>query len=250
MKKACLRPLIILLWLLLWQLLSRVVNSLLLLPGPIDTLSTLVALAQTMAFWQSLLDSMLRILGGYLLAVLLGSLLAVLCSLSAAVSAFLEPLRSLIRSTPISSFIILVLLYLRVDRVPVFIAMLTVLPIVWQSLQQGISEVDPLLLEMGRAYGFGIKKLLLHIYLPSVRPYFYAGCATAIGFAWKAGIAAEVIARPALSIGRNLQDAKVYLRTEELFAWTLAIVLLSLLLEALLKRLMKRSKGEGMPHAH
>lgn len=250
MQKGWQKALVILLWLGIWQLVSSLINSVFLLPGPVDTLRRLLALAETADFWHSLLYSMLRILGGYLLAVLLGSLLALICSLNAWVSAFLEPLRSLIRSTPISSFIILVLLYLRVDQVPVFIAMLTVLPIVWQSLQQGIAEVDPLLIEMSRAYGFSRGKRLRHLYLPSIRPYFYAGCATGIGFAWKAGIAAEVIARPALSIGRRLQDAKVYLLTEELFAWTLAIVLLSLLLEALLKRLMQRNTRAGGSHAH
>lgn len=250
MRKGWLKALVIVLWLLLWQVLASLIGNPFLLPGPIDTMRSLFALAQTGSFWQSLGGSMLRILGGYLLAVLLGSLLALLCSLSAILGAFLEPLRSLIRSTPITSFIILVLLYLQVEQVPVFIAMLTVLPIVWQSLQQGIAEVDPLLIEMSRAYGFGHMKRLRQLYLPSIRPYFYAGCATGIGFAWKAGIAAEVIARPALSIGRNLQDAKVYLNTEELFAWTLAIVLLSLLLESLLKRLLQRSRGEGAPHAH
>ena len=71
-------------------------------------------------------------------------------------------------------------------------------------------------------------------------PYFLAACTTGLGFAWKSGIAAEVICRPGLSIGRQLQDAKIYLETPEVFAWTATVVVLSILLEKGLLRLAKR----------
>ena len=66
---------------------------------------------------------------------------------------------------------------------------------------------------------------------------------TGLGFAWKSGIAAEVIALPALSVGKNLYDTKIYLERADLFAWTLAVILLSLGLEALLKRAIGRIRG-------
>ena len=40
--------------------------------------------------------------------------------------------------------------------------------------------------------------------------------------AFKSGIAAEVIGVPDFSIGANLYEAKIYLDTASLFAWTLA----------------------------
>ena len=83
-------------------------------------------------------------------------------------------------------------------------------------------------------------KKLRHVYLPAVLPQWLAACTTGFGFAWKSGVAAEVIARPALSIGRNLYESKLYLNTEELFAWTAMVVLLSMLLERLLVRAMRR----------
>jgi NitT/TauT family transport system permease protein len=55
-----------------------------------------------------------------------------------------------------------------------------------------------------------------------------------MGLAWKSGIAAEVICRPDFSIGKQLQNAKIYLETPDVFAWTITIVLLSMLLEKLL----------------
>ena len=69
--------------------------------------------------------------------------------------------------------------------------------------------------------------------LPQVAPYFRAGCALGLGLCWKAGVAAEVIGMPVPSIGERLQQAKVYLDTPELFAWTLVIVLISVGFEKL-----------------
>ena len=57
---------------------------------------------------------------------------------------------------------------------------------------------------------------------------------------WKSGIAAEVIGMPEGSIGEQLQQAKVYLDTPDLFAWTLVIVLVSLAFERAFLALLRR----------
>lgn len=232
-------------WLLLWQLASHLVALPVLLPSPIATVRTMTALWGTSSFWSSLSISFVRVAFGMAAAITLGVLIAVLCAASSWAEAFLSPLRSVIRSTPITSIIILVLLWIRVDLVPVFIVFLTVLPIIWQTVQQGIIQTDKDLLEMGRVYAFSRTKLLRKIYVPSVLPYFYTACATGLGFAWKASIAAEVIARPIHSIGVRLQDAKVYLQTEQLFAWTATVILISILLETALKAWMRRQTRHG-----
>ena len=245
-KKRMRTALVFIFWLLVWQASASLAALPVLLPGPLATLEAMSRLAATSDFWLSAGASLLRIMAGYLLALLVGALLSVLCAGFETAEAILSPLRTLIRSTPITSFIILVLLWFRADKVPIFIAFLTVFPIIWHNVQQGIQQVDPELLEMAKVYTFRPSQMLVHIYLPSVSPYFYSAAATGLGFAWKAGIAAEVIAKPVYSIGRNLQDAKVYLQTESLFAWTLVVILLSLGLETLLKRMMrKREQGNG-----
>jgi len=232
-------------WLILWQAAAQWTALPVLLPSPIATLRTMIALWGTQAFWQSLGASFLRVALGMLAAIAAGIVLAVACALSSWVEAFLSPLRTVVRSTPITSIIILVLLWIRLDVVPVFIAFLTVLPMIWQAVQQGILQTDADLLEMGRVYRFSRQRVLRYIYVPSALPYFYTACATGLGFAWKASIAAEVIARPMHSIGARLQDSKVYLQTEQLFAWTATVILLSILLETALKGWMRRSARGG-----
>ena len=84
---------------------------------------------------------------------------------------------------------------------------------------------------MAAVYGMPRRRRLTAITVPSVMPYFMAACRSALGMAWKAGVAAEVIGVTRNSVGRELYYAKIYLETADLFAWTAVVVVMSLLLE-------------------
>ncbi len=244
MKRIVRGALIGMFWIGVWWIGAAMVGLPLLLPGPKDTLLALIRLAQTSLFWQSTGTTLLRVAAGYALAVVCGILLAVVCGKVAWIDALLSPIRTLIRATPVSSFIILVLLWMIRGRVPVFISFLMVLPIVWTGVQEALRAVDGNLLEMGKMYRLSGWKRFRYIFLPSVRPALISACVTGLGFAWKSGIAAEVIAQPAFSVGKYLNDSKVYMETADLFAWTLTVILLSMLLEKALKVIARRWKGE------
>ena len=54
------------------------------------------------------------------------------------------------------------------------------------------------------------------------------------------GIAAEVLTVPANSIGKMLYTSKLNFQIEELFAWTLVVIVLSLVIEQGLLTLLSR----------
>ena len=238
MKKTLRTLLIAAVWLAIWQVSAMLVGQELLIPAPAAVLARLWALCGQGAFWKSVALSMGRILLGYRLA--LGLLLGGLSAFCPAAGAFLSPLLAIIRSTPVASFIILVLVWLATDSVPVFTAMLMVLGVAWGNVSQGFASTDPGLLEMAKVYRLSRWQKLRHLYLPSMRPFFSAAALSSIGLAWKAGIAAEVICRPQFSMGRELYESKSYLEMPDLFAWTIAIILLSMALEQLFRRLLAR----------
>ena len=230
-------------WLLLWQALSMVFHSALILPSPVDTAKSLVRLAGQGVFWTSSLLSLLRIGAGYVAAVLLGTALGALTAFSPFADTLLRPLRGIMKATPVASFILLVLLWLRTGAVPAFTSFVMVLPLVWADVQEGIRATDARLIEMASLFRFGRKKTLLRVYLPSITPHLLAACATGLGFAWKAGVAAEVLARTAGSIGKNLIESKNYLETPDMFAWTTVVIALSMLFERVFVRLLARIRG-------
>lgn len=230
-------------WLLVWQLASMLVNQEVVLSPPLTVLTALWQLMGTEQFWLSLGASFLRIIGGFLLGVLLGSALALLCWRIGLARLLISPFMSVVRATPVASFIILLLFMARNSLIPVIIAALMVMPILWANVLKGLEETDEDLLEMGRVFALSKGWQLRHIYGPSVMAFFLPAALTGLGLAWKAGIAAEVLAAPEHSVGGMLYRAKIYLENPDMLALTLCVILISMGLERLLKRLMGGKHG-------
>ena len=147
---------------------------------------------------------------------------------------------SLVKATPVASFIMLALLWLDRDVLPVFISVLIVVPVVLSNTLAGIKAVDKDLLEVAEVFCFPYGRKLKRLYIPSVYPYFMSALRSSLGLAWKAGIAAEVLAVPALSIGKMIYDSKLYLETTDLFAWTAVVVIFSAIIEYFFCALFKK----------
>ena len=241
-------PLSILFWIGVWWLLAALMNKPLLLPTPFAVIKTIGTLSLTADFWLSISVSLVRILLGIALALLLGVLLAMLTVKSPFCHHLFSPLLTLCKATPVASVIFLVLLWVGRDQVPLFIAFIMALPIVWSNVREGLLQTDRKLLEMAQIFGLSKKEKLFAIRIPSLYPYFLAACRSAIALAWKAGIAAEVLCLPKRSIGLGIYEGKMYLETDALFAWTLVVILISALVEwgtlALLKKAQKHTHKE------
>ena len=190
-KKIIVNGLAVCFWLLLWQAASVCIGSDLLLVSPVKVLVTLAGLITTGDFWATVLFSTVRILSGFVLAVLVGVVLAVLAAGSGVVRALLRPLMVTVKSIPVASFIILALLWLRnTGNLAVFISFLMVLPIVYTNTLTGIRQADAQLLELARLYRVPWGRAMRYIRLPAVLPPFRAACAVGLGLCWKSGVAA------------------------------------------------------------
>ncbi|MCL2397938.1 MAG: ABC transporter permease subunit, partial [Defluviitaleaceae bacterium] len=151
------------------------------------------------------------------------------------------PAFNAIKAIPVVSFTILAIMWVESLNLSLsfFIAFITVLPIVYFNTYEGIKNTDAKLLEMSKVFVVSYKKIILHVYVPSVLPYVVSAAASGIGFAFKAGVAAELIGRVNHTIGFNLQIARNFLQMSDLLAWTIAIVLLSYMMEKFFLLLLK-----------
>ena len=220
-KKHEIRLWAVLFWLIVWQLVSMRLDSEILLVSPFRVLCRLGQLMLTAAFWKAVLFTLSRIAAGFFLAVLAGVALAASASRSGRIRELLAPVMLAVKSVPVASFIILALIWFSSKNLSVLISFLIVLPMIYTNVQSGIRAVDRQLLEMARVFR-----------VPKYR--------VVLGMSWKAGVAAEVIGIPRGSVGERLQQAKVYMDTPDLFAWTLVIVAASLFFEKIVLFLMRR----------
>lgn len=237
-------------WLGVWQfgaLFARTKKLDFFLPTPWTVLQTLAGLCVTGEFWATIALSLGRILAGMVVGTLLGILLAALTCASSWADRLLSPMIRMIRAVPVASFILLVMLAVYRATVPMVIVTLMVLPVVWSGVTQGIRQTDGQLLELAQAYRFSRWKKAKLIYFPSVQPYLLSAITTAMGLAWKSGVAAEVLCTPRQAIGTEVYNAKFYLEIPTLFAWTAVVVALSLTMEWLLAAALRRWKGGSAP---
>ena len=221
-------------WVVVWAIVAKQIDSEFLLPSPKATTSALFTLVADISFWQTVGASLIRILIAILLSLVIGSGVAAFTANIKPMDTLLSPLMTVIKATPVASFIVLAILWVDRDTLPAFITMLIVIPIVWSNVSAGITGVDKKLLEVAKIYNFSFGKKIYRIYLPSVMPYFLAACRASLGMAWKAGIAAEVLCTPKEAIGTEIYLSKMYMETTDLFAWTLTVIILSVVIEKLL----------------
>lgn len=236
----------VLFWIGIWELAAWKLNNVLLFPNPRIVLKTLWELMQKKDFYIITANSLGNVLSGILLATLIGILLAILTYRISFLYDLFVPLMTVIKATPVASFIVLLLIWIGSDKVPSVITFLIVLPVVWTNLDEGLRQQDPKLSQVADIFGFSAIKRIRLLTIPSVRPYFLSACRSSFGLAWKAGVAAEIIAMPRETIGTMIGQAKLYLNTEEMFAWTLTVIVLSLLLELGIVKLIKRLEQKRM----
>lgn len=225
--------------LLLWQAGAMVLDLHLLLVTPLEVVKRLFTLVLENDFWRTLLFSFSRIVLGFALAFALGCLLGVLSGKWPFLETLLWPYVITIKTVPVASFIIISLIFFSARQLSTFISFLMVFPVIYSNVLEGIRSTDRELLEMGQVFRIPWGRRLLYIYLPHLKPFLFSACSVALGMSWKSGVAAEVIGVAAGSIGEKLYESKIYFMTEDLLAWTVVIVLISVLFEKLFLRLMK-----------
>jgi NitT/TauT family transport system permease protein len=231
---------ILIFWLLVWQVLSLIISHSLIIPSPLNTLKALIYLAQTREFYLSVLYSLMRIILGFTLGVVVGFLCGLLSAKSLTFKEVTAPAVQLIKAVPVASFIILAFFWFKSSNLPIFIAFLMVLPIIWSTTETALRGIDTKYIEMGQVFRLSKVQIFFKIKLPLIFPAFISSALTSLGFAWKSGIAAEVITKPLYSLGSMLEQSKTHLEIAEVFALTAVVAMLSLLLEITLKKLLGR----------
>ena len=236
------RLLAILVWLIIWQLASIAVSREFLLASPLRVLERLYILLQQPDTYRAALLSGVRILLGYLTGSAFGIFLAFLNHRFRLVGELAQPLVSALRAIPVASFVVLAIILVSSSWLSVLIAFVIGFPVLYENAAEGLAHSDKSLNEMARVFRLGSARRLMYIQLPQLLPFLRAGSLTALGLCWKSGIAAELIGIPRGTIGEKLYSVKVNYFTADLFAWTVIIVLLSVLTASVLKRLLKAAE--------
>jgi len=251
-KKPKLKPIVkiaaVAIWLLIWQGVAMLIGNQFILATPLQTLITLSKMVAESNFWLSIWGSFYRIAGGFLVAVITAILLAILSYKSKIVKEFLSPPMTVFRAVPVASFTLLLYIALlvafgSVGILSMIICFMMALPVLYANTLAGLESSDKKMLDMAKVFRIKPHKKFAYLYTYHVLPFFLTGCKVALGLCWKSGVAAELIGQVKNTIGDGLFVAGFRHEMDKVFAWTVMIILVSVLFEFLILgglRLIKR----------
>lgn len=234
------KSIIILFWLALWQFAAYLADNAILLTGPIQVAEVFWENLKTPDFLKIIFYSFGRIGLGFFLAFLCGVVLGALSCRFVFLDEMLAPVMVTLKSVPVASFVVLLLIWFGAGKLSFFISFLIVFPNVYVNTNEGLKSTDKKLLEMADVFGIRGWNRFCYIYRPALMPYLSSCLKISLGMSWKSGVAAEVIGMPEFSLGERLYMSKIYLDTAGLFAWTVTIILLSFFFEKGVLYLLKR----------
>ena len=209
LKKFIEKILPILFWVFVWQIIFIIVNNSKLIPSPLSTFFSFKEVIFEYDFLSVIFLSTFRVLCAFILGMILGLSFAVLSKKFKVIYYLLNPILLGIRIIPVPSFILLLMVWLNPDFVTIVISFLMVFPLVFSNLFEGFDNVDHSLLEMAKVYNLSKKDIIKNIYVPSMMSSFFSSCKNGIGFAFKAGVSAEIMASLVSSVWHKIAESKI-----------------------------------------
>jgi len=225
----------LLFWLAAWTALYFAVGKDYIIPSPLQVAAAFWQLLISGEFWQALGITLLRVIAGLTLSFVLALISSFLAYHISFFRIILDGITNFFKAVPVMSIIMIVILWLTSGLVPVFVCFLMCFPVIYTNLMSGADSVPDKYIDEMRLYtGSNIQKYT-RIILPMSRPHIKTALQLSGGLSWKTVIAAEVLSSPKVSMGVQLLLSKTYFEADKLFAWTIAIVIASVIFTRLLR---------------
>jgi NitT/TauT family transport system permease protein len=226
---------------LLWELLSLISQNDFIVPSISNTMKALGEILTIGDTYNILFSTILRLLSSITICFILALTLAVFSNINERVKYFLKPLISLLKTLPVATIIIMLLVMIGRSIAPYFIVGLVVLPLIYEIVLNALEAIDKDIIDEVKMVSSGKDfTVLKRIYLPLITPYLLTSLIQAFGLGLKVLVMAEFIAETKNSIGEVIRFYKNEALTEYVFAWTIILVLFILLIDLLLHYIKKK----------
>ncbi len=236
-NKLLLGILSVVLLIIIWQFAAFRVANRFLLPYPIDVWHALINILLKGETYRIILHSFARLLTAMTLATLVGVCLGLLGGFNRFIDYFFRPLVTSLRTVPVAS-IIVVILILYGSRTSLYIITFVMLfPIIYEATKQGVLNIDRSLIEALSLEEERKAYVLRHLYFPLSMPFIKTGLLQSIGLGFKVLVMAEFIAQSPVSIGNALYRGRINLEYANVFAWTIIIIFIVIIIEQCVNKL-------------
>lgn len=219
---------------LIWVIAGVIVDNSLLLPEPWEVLKAFGRIFIERGSLNVIFHTVYRLLIGLSLAAVTGFLLGVIAGFRKNFALFLNPIVTALRTIPVISITVILLILFGFAFTPYIITFLMLFPLIYQGTYGGITSIDPELVDVYKLEDNHFFTGLIHCYLPLISGNIRTALLQSLGLGIKVLVMAEYLSQTKNSIGNELYLAKVNMAYDQVFAWTLFLILLAILFEVLI----------------
>jgi bicarbonate transport system permease protein len=226
-------------FLVIWQLFSWTPGAT--LPGPIQVVQeTWILILYPFydrggidkgLFWQ-ILASLQRVAIGYSVAAILGITLGIVIGTNKVMYKALDPMIQLFRTVPPLAWVPIALAALRQNEPSaLFVIFITAIWPILINTAVGVKQIPQDYNNVAKVLQLSRRDYFFNILIPSALPYIFTGLRIAIGLAWLAIIAAEIIMSGIVGIGFFIWDAYQNNKVSEIILALVYIGVVGLILD-------------------
>jgi NitT/TauT family transport system permease protein len=235
-KKYSLQISAIFLGFLAWIVLYFLINQPLLMPSVLDTLIAFTQLFYIEIYALSWIGTILRLAFILFISGGLGILVGSIASSKIKIEKFLSPFITILRTIPVISMIVILMILFGFRVSPYIVTFLMVFPIVYQQTLDSIKSIDQVYLDVYHLEDNSFFTQLKHCYIPLVKHHILTGLLQSAGLGIKVLVMTEYLVQTPRSIGYSLYMSRINLRYDQVFAWTILMIIITIFIESWIRR--------------
>lgn len=230
----------ILLIIIIWFFVSIGVNNDIVVPTISDVGIRVITILTTSKYLKIIFLTIMKLIAIIASSALLGYILAVISFICKEFKYIFRPIISLIRTLPIATIIVILLIYVGINNTPIYICGLVIVPIIYEQVLVSFEGIDKNIIEETKMVSEVNLRVITGVYLPVTFPYFISSIFTVLGLGLKVLVMAEVFSQGQNTIGGAIQTARSILDTTSIFAWTIILLMIVLVFEMLIRLASKK----------
>lgn len=201
------------------------------LPGPARVWQALTLIAANGDLWSNLGITLWRVTVGFVIAALVSLPLGIFLGANKRAGEFFEPVIPVMNTVSSAIWAIFAIIWFGISNATtIFVVFMTAMPLIITNVWQGTRTVNAEFIELAQVLRMPKWKVMTKIFLPTILPYFFSGARLAFGFGWRVSLVAETIGASS-GVGYRLRQAADLIQTDQVFAWTLTLVVMMATLE-------------------
>ncbi len=209
-------------------------------PSPLSVAQSFGELYDDGVLFADLGDSLGRAAVGFAIGASLGILVGLLTGRARLIRTFLNPFLTILRPIPAIALVPVAIVWFGIgEGSKYFVISYTVFLTVWFNTHQGMEYVPDIYIRASRSLGASRLREFFAVVIPAAAPMIMAGIRLGVTLAFLSLVAAELTGASS-GIGYRLQEARQYIRTDEMFALLIELGILGALIDVAFGKLGQR----------